>query len=101
VKTCRTAPDYRLYALQTMPPKPGLIRDPSFKGDGIEVEVWAIPENEFGSFVAGIPAPLGIGTLTLDDGSLVKGFICEPAALPGSEEITGFGGWRGYRKRTT
>ena len=63
---------------------------------GVEVEVWAIPENEFGGFVAGIPAPLGIGTATLEDGSTVKCFICEPYAVAGSREITSFGGWRNY-----
>ena len=96
VKTCSTAANYRLYALKTVPPKPGLVRDMTFIGDGIEVEVWAVPENTLGSFVAGIPAPLGIGTIVLEDGSSVKGFICEPSALDGAEEITSFGGWRKY-----
>jgi allophanate hydrolase len=96
VRTCRTAAEYRLYALATTPPKPGLIFDPEFHGGGIEVEVWAMPENEFGHFVVGIPAPLGIGTIQLQDGSMVKGFICEPAALAGAKEITKFGGWREY-----
>ena len=58
--------------------------------------MWAMPLHEFGSFVAGIPAPPGIGTINLEDGSSVKGFICEPAALSGAEEITRFGGWRNY-----
>ena len=75
IKTCRTAPGYRLYALDgTMPPKPGLVRDQQFRGPGIEVEVWAMPEHQFGSFVAGVPAPLGIGNAVLDDGSTVKCF---------------------------
>ena len=96
-KTCRTAPGYRLYALQgTMPPKPGLVREPAFEGAGIEVEVWAIPEDQFGSFVAEIPPPLGIGNATLDDGEPVKCFICEPYAVGRSQEITRFGGWRKY-----
>jgi allophanate hydrolase len=96
VRTCRTSADYRLYALQTVPPKPGLVREQGFAGWGIEVELWAIPETRFGGFVAEIPAPLGIGSITLEDGSVVKGFICEPAALPSAEEITRFGGWRSY-----
>jgi allophanate hydrolase len=97
IRACRTAPDYRLYALDgTMPPKPGLVRDPAFKGPGIEVEVWAVPEHQFGSFVAGVPAPLGIGNALLDDGSKVKSFICEPYAVAGATEITRFGGWRHY-----
>ena len=73
IKTCRTAPGYRLYALDgTMPAKPGLVRDQQFRGPGIEVEVWAMPEHQFGSFVGGVPAPLGIGNAVLDDGSTVK-----------------------------
>jgi allophanate hydrolase len=96
VKACRTAEDYRLYALQTEPAKPGLVRDPNFKGTGIEVEVWLMPQTEFGSFVLEIPAPLGIGTVHLEDGSAVKGFICESAGLADAEEITRFGGWRNF-----
>jgi allophanate hydrolase len=98
LKTCRTANDYRLYALTgTVPAKPGLVRDPSFRGAGIELEIWAVPEDRFGDFVAAIPAPLGIGTVRLDDGAEVKCFICEPHAIPGATEITHFGGWRAYR----
>jgi allophanate hydrolase len=93
VKTSRTSGDYRLYALGT---KPGLIRDAEFNGWGIEVEVWAIPENRFGSFVAAVPSPLAIGNVQLEDGSCVKGFICEPAGVSNAEEITRFGGWRNY-----
>lgn len=97
VRKCRTAPDYRLYALpNTTPPKPGLVREPGFAGPGLEVEVWALPPEAFGRFVARIPAPLGIGKVSLDDGSSVSGFLCEAHALAGAEEITGFGGWRGY-----
>jgi allophanate hydrolase len=96
-KTCRTAPGYRLYALAgTKPPKPGLVRDDQFQGSGIEVEVWTIPEDQFGSFVAEVPEPLGIGNITLDSGELVKCFICEPYALAAATEITRFGGWRNY-----
>ena len=95
-KSCRTAPGYRLYALAgTKPPKPGLARDDQFQGPGIEVEVWTIPEDQFGSFVAEVPGPLGIGNVTLDSSQLVKCFICEPYALAGATEITRFG-WRNY-----
>ena len=97
VKRSRTAADYRLYALpNTTPPKPGLIREPGFAGPGLEVEVWVLPADAFGRFVAKIPAPLGIGKLTLDDGSSVSGFLCEAHALAGATEITQFGGWRAY-----
>jgi len=78
VKKCRTAEDYRLFALKTTPPKPGLVRESGLSGWGIEVEVWAMPQNEFGSFVAEVPSPLAIGNVTLEDGESVKGFVCEP-----------------------
>ena len=97
LKTCRTAPGYRLYALEgTMPPKPGLVRDETFHGPGIEVEVWGVPEYQFGGFVAGVPAPLGIGSAVLEDGESVKCFICEPYAIADATDITRFGGWRHY-----
>jgi allophanate hydrolase len=97
VKKCKTAGDYRLFALpNTTPPKPGLVREPGFAGPGLEVEVWALPPAAFGQFVAAIPAPLGIGKVSLDDGSSVSGFLCEAHALAGAEEITSFGGWRAF-----
>ena len=97
VKTCRTAPGYRLYALEGAgPPKAGLVRDRRFDGPGIEVEVWVMPEDLFGSFVAAMHGPLGMGDAVLDDGSAVKSLICEPGALAGATEITRFGGWRLY-----
>jgi allophanate hydrolase len=96
-KTCRTAPNYRLFALpDSSPPKPGLIRDQTSQGAGIEVEVWAILEEQFGSFVAAIPPPLTIGTATLDSGESVKCFLCEPHAVSGALEITHYAGWRAY-----
>jgi allophanate hydrolase len=99
VRTCRTSENYRFYALKgTTPPKPGLLRVPGFKGPGIEIEVWALPANTVGTFVDGVPPPLSIGTLILDDGTLVMGFLVEPAAIEDAVEITGFGGWRVYLK---
>ncbi len=96
LKATRTSSDYRLFALSgTIPPKPGLIRVAEH-GMAIELELWAMPERHFGSFVAQIPAPLGIGTLTLEDGSQVKGFLCETTAIQGAEDISRFGGWRSY-----
>jgi allophanate hydrolase len=96
LKTCRTAPGYRFYALEGAIPKPGLIRQEGFTGPGIEVEIWAVPEDRFGGFVAAVPPPLGIGNATLDNGDTVKCFICEPYALANAREITHFGGWRKY-----
>lgn len=93
----RTGSQYRLYALPgTNPPKPGMIRDASYSGPGIEVEVWNMPEDRFGSFVAAVPHPLSIGDVRLENGAWCKCFLCESAALQGALEITPFGGWRAY-----
>jgi allophanate hydrolase len=101
IETSRTGPGYRLYALAgTSPPKPGLLFYGSGPG-GIEVEIWEMDEKGFGSFVALIPAPLGIGTVTLADGRTVKGFLCEGHATRGAEDITAFGGWRAWLSRST
>ena len=97
LETTRTAPCYRLYALaNTTPPKPGLVR--SDDGAAIEIELWKLPITEFGSFVALIPGPLGMGTLETKDGRQVKGFICEGWAIADAKDITALGGWRNYIK---
>ncbi|VWC25698.1 urea amidolyase [Burkholderia lata] len=100
VAATTTAPAYRLYALSAAASggvaKPGLVRVPD-GGASIAVEIWEMPVDAYGSFVAGIADPLGIGTLTLADGARVQGFLCESAALDGAQDITHFGGWRAYR----
>jgi allophanate hydrolase len=98
VEKTATARKYRLYELiDTEPSKPGLARCEDDAGASIEVELWDIPIASVGSFLAGIPAPLGIGTLELLDGRTVNGFICEGYAIKGGVDITSFGGWRNYR----
>ena len=100
IKSARTAPGYSFYALAgTTPAKPGLVFDGEGAG-GIEVEIWEMEEAAFGSFVALIPPPLGIGTVKLDDGSRVKGFLCEAHAVADAEDITAYGGWRAWLTRT-
>jgi allophanate hydrolase len=97
ISRTHTAPNYKLYALKnTTPPKPGLLRVAEHAGHAIEVEVWEMPLQHYGSFVSLITSPLGIGTLALCDGSSVQGFICEPQALVDALEISHFGGWRAY-----
>jgi allophanate hydrolase len=99
VQTCRTAARYRLYALSGFSPaRPGMVRVES-GGAAIEVEVWALPTESVGSFVDGIPAPLGIGTVELEGGELVRGFVCEGYAVAGAEDVSRLGGWRAYVKR--
>ncbi len=97
VRTARTAPSYRLYAVpETKPPKPGLVRGREPSGAGIAVEVWSMPREAFGSFIALVSAPLAIGQIELDDGSRVHGFLCESHAVEGAKDISSFGGWRAY-----
>ena len=92
-----TAPDYRLYALPGGPPaRPGLVRVPA-AGAAIEVEVWSLPAAAVGSFIAGIPAPLAIGKITLADGRAVNGFLCEAYAVSEARDITKFAGWRAFQ----
>ncbi|WP_428245550.1 allophanate hydrolase [Ferrovibrio sp.] len=101
VAEIRTAPIYKLYRIDAGgPPRPGVLR---VAADGVALagEIWDLPTAGFGAFVAGIPAPLGIGTVTLADGSTVKGFLCEAAATVGSEDISRFADWRAYRASLT
>lgn len=100
VRSVATTPDYRLFALpNTTPPKPGLLRVGDGGGAAIATEVWSLDAAGFGTFVSKIPAPLGIGTLRLADGTMVKGFLAEAEALKGAEDISRFGGWRAFLAR--
>jgi allophanate hydrolase len=97
VGPAHTAPDYRFYALPgTTPPKPGLLRVSAGQGAAIALELWDMPLAHYGSFVALIAAPLGIGTLVLEGGERVQGFVCEAQAVQGAQDITHLGGWRAY-----
>jgi allophanate hydrolase len=96
VRSCRTQAAYRLYAMaDSVPPKPALIHA-GWSGAAIEVEVYELETAAFGSFVADVPPPLAIGTVTLEDGEMVKGFVAEPRAIDGATDITHFGGWRAF-----
>lgn len=98
VETTQSSPDYQLYALAGGPPyRPGMVRVKE-GGVAIAVEVWELPSSELGSFLTGIPAPLGLGKVQLADGRWESGFICEPYGLDGAVEISHLGGWRAYLK---
>ncbi|MEU3277008.1 allophanate hydrolase [Streptomyces antibioticus] len=94
-RTATTAPVYRLHALRTSPPKPGL-EHVGAGGAGIEVEIWRLPAEGLGRLVASLPRPMTLGSLELSDGAGVPGFLCEPGALADAEDITRYGGWRAY-----
>jgi allophanate hydrolase len=97
LRAAETTADYRLFALTgTTPAKPGLLRVAPGTGARIQLEVWEMPVQQYGSFVAAIPSPLAIGTVSLADGSQVQGFVCEPHAVQGAPDISHHGGWRAY-----
>nr|WP_298143030.1 allophanate hydrolase [uncultured Pseudomonas sp.] len=96
IEATQSSADYRLHALAGGPPfRPGMVRVAE-GGVAIDVEVWELPSAELGSFLTGIPAPLGLGKVQLADGSWESGFICEPYGLAGATDISHFGGWRAY-----
>ncbi len=100
--TCtKTSSDYRLYALfGETPSRPGMVHvKENEQGFAIEVEVWELPMRELGSFVASIPKPLGIGTISLTDGEMVLGFLCEHYAVATAKDISHLGGWREYLRQ--
>ncbi|TCR65468.1 allophanate hydrolase [Bosea sp. BK604] len=97
VRAVTTTADYRLFALPgSSPTRPGLLRVHEGDGASISVEIWALPVEGFGRFVAGIPSPLGVTTLALADGTRSKGFIVEAAAVAEARDVTHHGGWRAY-----
>lgn len=96
VKATSTSADYKLFKLSAFnPPRPGLLRVTE-NGSAIALEIWQLPIENYGKFVAGVPAPLGFGTLTLIDNSTVQGFMCEAYATQNAEDISHLGGWRNY-----
>jgi allophanate hydrolase len=95
----QSAPEYKFYALAGGPvQRPGMVRV-NEGGAAIHMEVWELPAEHFGSFVDGIPAPLGIGKVKLADGTWVSGFVCEAVGVEGGTEITQLGNWRVWLAR--
>lgn len=101
VEKTSTAARYRFFALESFsPPRPGLVHVGE-EGGSIQVELWEIPSENFGSFFNGVPSPLALGSVSLQDGKTVKGFLCESYAVEGAKEITKLGGWRSYLSQNT
>ncbi|MFN3616334.1 MAG: allophanate hydrolase, partial [Rubrimonas sp.] len=94
----RTAPAYRLFALPGTPPRPAMLRVAE-GGAAVAGELWAVPLAGLGGFLAGIPSPLGLGRVALEDGRVVIGFLAEAEGCRGAEDITAFGGWRAWLAR--
>lgn len=100
VRTARSSDRYKFFALAGGPPeRPGLVRTEESGGEPIGLEIWSLPLDQIGSFLTGIPAPLGLGSVELEDGSFVKGFICEACGASGARDISEFGDWRSYLSR--
>ena len=95
VASRQTSSRYRLYAMGA---RPGLIRVAE-GGAPIALEIWSMPREAVGSFIELVPPPLAIGSVELDDGAWVKGFVCEGIGIDGAEDITAYGGWRAWRER--
>ncbi|MEL6452154.1 MAG: allophanate hydrolase [Pseudomonadota bacterium] len=101
VRADATAPDYAFYALPGAGvARPGMVRTDAGQGAAIAVELWDMPLPAFGGFMKTIPAPLGIGTVTLADNSTVQGFVCEAIAATGAQDITDLADWRKYLAQT-
>nr|WSW70206.1 allophanate hydrolase [Streptomyces sp. NBC_00995] len=96
IRTTTTAPVYRLHALATTPPKPGLVRTET-GGAPIETELWELPAEGLGALTTALPHPMVLGRVDLSDGTTAVGFLCEPYAVEESKDITEYGGWRAYR----
>lgn len=101
IATAVTATHYRLYALAgpvNAVARPGLVRTATAAPDAIsiDVEVWRMPLENFGSFVEGIPSPLGMGKVELEDGRWLPGFICEAQGIDGATDISVYRSWRRY-----
>ena len=100
VAAITTSPDYQLFALNGFtPPRPGLLRVTE-NGAEIALEIWQLPIENYGKFVASVPSPLGFGTLTLADDSSVQGFLCEAYATQNATDISHLGGWRAFLAKT-
>ncbi len=97
VKNAETSAWYRFYALAGGPPaRPGLLRSEASEASTVSLEIWSLPKTSLGRFIEGIPAPLGIGSIELSDGTWVKGFLCEASAVKDAKDISHIGDWRKY-----
>lgn len=92
----RTSDAYRFVDLGTTPPKPGLVRHGPGLGAPIAGELYRMSAAGLGTFLAGLPSPMGLTSIELSDGRWVTGFCCSHEASEAGIDITEFGGWRAY-----
>ena len=99
VKKSKTSSHYKLFALTNLNPiRPGLLRSFSQDGNTINLEIWRIPKKNFGKFIEYVQAPLSIGSVELEDGKWIKGFLCENSGTINAKNISNIGDWREYIK---
>lgn len=92
----RTTDAYRLTAMATTPPKPGLVRTEPGAGAPIPGELYRLSEAALGRFLAALPAPMALTAIELEDGRGVIGFTATHDATATAADITEYGGWRAY-----
>ena len=96
IKKTQTKKGYRLFVLEYKDPiRPGMVYDSS-SNTQISVEVWSMPIENFGKFMKQIQSPLTIGTVFLEDGNCVYGFLCENDYIKGVKEISKLKSWREF-----
>ena len=95
-RTCRTAPVFRMKLLPGAVPRPALVHAAPPDGVAIEGEVWTLPKEAVGVFLSRIAPPLGLGTVPLEDGEPVPGFIADGSVPPDAPDLSHFGSWRAY-----
>jgi allophanate hydrolase len=99
VQKSKTSSCYNLFALTNLNPiRPGLLRSSKQDGNAINLEIWKIPKKNFGEFIEYVQPPLGIGSIELEDGKWIKGFLCEKSGIVNAKNISEIGDWREYIK---
>lgn len=89
-----TAPRYRMTAMDTVPPKPGVVRVPDGEdGSAVLGHRWLLSPAGLGAFLAQLPAPMQLGKVEFADGSWRTGFGCDGAAAAAGTDISSYGSW--------
>ena len=90
-----TSAAYRMVALPATPPKPGLLRVGS-GGRCLPGELYRLSHAALGRFLSGLPSPMALGKIELDDGEWVTGFACDFESVRDAPDISEYGGWKNY-----
>lgn len=88
LESTRTAACYKLYELDTIPVKPGMVKCAE-GGEAIAVDIYEMPVGNYGQLLLQISAPLCLGRVELSSGENVTGFLCEDYQVIKAKDITG------------